>query len=793
MATSTLTVEARDGTDTLDPTYDGTVTFTSDDANAVLPADYSFTVGDGGDHTFAVTFKTAGSVTVTATDTTTSSITGTSNASEVSPGPVAALTASGYPTPTVAGVSHPLTVTAFDAFGNVATGYTGTVGLTSNDPQFTPPADHTFSAGDAGTHDFAAALKQVGTWKITATDQDHPSLKDSQSGIAVGPAAATSLAVAGFTSPASSGVADTFTVTAKDAFSNTATGYPGTVTFTSSDSAADLPADYTFVAGDNGTRTFSATLFTLGTQSITATDSATSSITGTQSAIVVGAGTLHHFVVAGFPDPTTSGASHPFTVTAKDASNNTVIGYTGTVTISTTDPLATPPGPYHFVAGDHGVHAFAMALEKVGTWSITATDGSASGSQTGITVNPGGAASLSITGAYPSTTVAGDPHNLTVTITDAAGNIATGYRGTVHFTSTDPAAVLPANHTFTSGEAGVRTFAVTFHTAGSRGYTVTDTGDSSLTDSQSGITVSPDSATTLTVTGYPDPNGIGAVGAATVTAKDQFGNVASGYTGTVHLSASPGGDATLAPDHAYTGGEAGVHVFDGISFAQPGTWTLTARDTVTASIAGSQTGITITNRAPTCTLLTVSTQENSPVDDSVGPSCSDPDDGPAPLSYSISAGPAHGAVNPFSATTGAFTYTPTTHFSGSDSFVVTVSDGDKTTLETVDVTVGSVNDPPSFTAGLDEFRLEDTAGTVTVNGWASAISPGPGESGQTVDFVVTSDLPALFSDQPAVSADGVLTYTLAPDANGVATVSVKLHDDGGTAGGGRTRARPRPS
>src|SRR5207244_416437 len=37
---------------------------------------------------------------------------------------------------------------------------------------------------------------------------------------------------------------------------------------------------------------------------------------------------------------------------------------------------------------------------------------------------------------------------------------------------------------------------------------------------------------------------------------------------------------------------------------------------------------------------------------------------------------------------------------------------------------------------------------------------------------------------PAVSASGGLTYTSAPDANGSATVSVKIHDDGGTDNGG---------
>src|SRR5262249_32049462 len=41
-----------------------------------------------------------------------------------------------------------------------------------------------------------------------------------------------------------------------------------------------------------------------------------------------------------------------------------------------------------------------------------------------------------------------------------------------------------------------------------------------------------------------------------------------------------------------------------------------------------------------------------------------------------------------------------------------------------------------------------------------------------------------FSVQPAISTSGTLTFTPAPDANGSATVTVTLKDNGGTANGG---------
>jgi hypothetical protein len=67
-----------------------------------------------------------------------------------------------------------------------------------------------------------------------------------------------------------------FTTVALDQFNNTTTGYTGTVHFTSSDTGSvTLPANYAFVAGDNGVHTFTTpALATVGAQTITATDTA---------------------------------------------------------------------------------------------------------------------------------------------------------------------------------------------------------------------------------------------------------------------------------------------------------------------------------------------------------------------------------------------------------------------------------------------------------------------------------------------------------------------------------------
>ena len=74
----------------------------------------------------------------------------------------------------------------------------------------------------------------------------------------------------------------------------------------------------------------------------------------------------------------------------------------------------------------------------------------------------------------------------------------------------------------------------------------------------------------------------------------------------------------------------------------------------------------------------------------------------------------------------------------------------------------------------------------TINPWATGISPGPAnESGQTVDFVIDSVVPSnLFTVQPTVSPSGVLTFTPNPALTGTATITLHIHDSGGTANGG---------
>jgi uncharacterized protein (TIGR03118 family) len=102
--------------------------------------------------------------------------------------------------------------------------------------------------------------------------------------------------------------------------------------------------------------------------------------------------------------------------------------------------------------------------------------------------NQGPHAATSIRSAsITSSPIMSSPNGMTLAATDASGNPATGYLGTVHLSSSDSAATLPANYTFTASDAGMRTLVnpVILRKKGQQTLAVTDTQNSPLTATDS--------------------------------------------------------------------------------------------------------------------------------------------------------------------------------------------------------------------------------------------------------------------------------------------------------------------
>ncbi len=471
-----VTVTATDSLGNAAVGYLGTVAFGSTDVQAGLPAGYTFTAADAGTHTFTATLKTAGWRTVTATD----ALNGLTGSASLTISSLAATHFAVLGGAGAVGVALPLTVAAADDFGNADRSYAGTVHFTSTDPRAVLPADATL-AGGFGT--FTVTLLTVGAQTITATDTVTASITGTSS-VTAAPPVPAAYAVSGLAAT-TAGLTQSFTVTVKDTINQVATGYRGTVYFTSTDWQAGLPLSYTFTAADAGVRTFAVTFKTSGLQSLTARDAATFGFIGRQTGIAVVAAAATQLTVSTTVDltsPLVAGTVVPVTVTARDAFGNVATTYRGKVGVTSTDPQAGLPSNTSFTAADAGVHTFAVTLKtankKPALTSISVVDTSNAtllGSLAQIDVTNGAAVSVSL--AAPSGVTVGVAFFLKVTVLDAYGNTVKNYFGTLHFANTAGPAGLPTDYTFTAADAGVHSFAVTLATAGTQTISAADLAD----------------------------------------------------------------------------------------------------------------------------------------------------------------------------------------------------------------------------------------------------------------------------------------------------------------------------
>jgi protocatechuate 3,4-dioxygenase beta subunit len=354
------------------------------------------------------------------------------------------------------------------------------------------------------------------------------------------------------------------TVTALDQNGNPEPGYRGTVSFTTSDTTAAtvLPTSYTFLASDNGVHTFSngATLVTGGFQTITAADTLNRSIAGSTQVEVLAA---THFSINA-PSTVTAGSPFSITVTALDQNGNPAPGYQGTVRFATTDSGAGAvlPPDYTFGATDGGVHTFPSAVILVtGSFQTLRAADTRNSSIAGSTqVEVLAATHFSI--SAPSSVTAGLPFSITVTALDQDGNPAPGYRGTVHFATTDGGVgvVLPPDYTFGATDGGVHTFPSTVILV--KGSFQTLTAADTLISSIAGSTQVEVLAATHFSISAPSSVTAGVPFNITVTALDRNNNPAPGYRGTVHFATTDSGaGAVLPPDYTFGATDSGVHTF----------------------------------------------------------------------------------------------------------------------------------------------------------------------------------------------------------------------------------------
>ena len=274
------------------------------------------------------------------------------------------------------------------------------------------------------------------------------------------------------------GAPASFTVSAISTDGSANTGYRGTVAFTSTDAGAVLPSSHTFTAGEAGQANFSVTFKASGAQTLSASD-ATSSLLMATANWQISAAAAADCVIDQLPAAAPAGAVLGLRVTVRDGFQNRATGFAGSVALASSDSRAQVSSAVTFdPLVDAGMHVFSARLLTEGNQSIVATPSGLPSCSAQVAVQPATTV-LSLSAGASSNASA--PVTVTVTAQDAFGNLVASYAETVHFTSTDPSAVLPPDLVFTGAEGGVKATTATFKTLGSQALTGTQASNAGVT------------------------------------------------------------------------------------------------------------------------------------------------------------------------------------------------------------------------------------------------------------------------------------------------------------------------
>ncbi|OWK42997.1 beta strand repeat-containing protein [Fimbriiglobus ruber] len=236
---------------------------------------------------------------------------------------------------------------------------------------------------------------------------------------------------------------------------------------------------------------------------------------------------------------TTSGGTVLLADLNYDGNPDVVVGNTSIVN----DQIAVLQGngdgtlqaPVYYTAGDAPGDVALADMNGDGALDIVTanSDDALTGGVSVFLNNDKPVAPTTIQVTAPANAVAGSSVLVTVAALTSTGKYASGYSGTIHFSSSDVAAGLPPDYTFTPSDLGRHTFRVTLKTAGTQTITATDTKAPALTGTGTGTVVTPNTPSVVSVvSGNNQTATVNGTFAAPLVVKvtDAYGNVVSGAT-----------------------------------------------------------------------------------------------------------------------------------------------------------------------------------------------------------------------------------------------------------------------
>ncbi len=492
-------------------------------------------------------------------------------------GPATHLVLEAASTTPAAGEADNLTVTAKDASGDTVGTYSGShslifegAGVASNgeepivvdesgvEKNFGEATEITFTEGKATV---SSAMNGVMT--LYKAEAAHIKVKEGSLNNGAGLAVTVKAAAAkNFKVPTpteqEAGVSFNVTLTAIDEYGNTATSYAGKKTIAWSEPASSpsgkapsYTASVTFTAGVGAAA--STKLYDAQTTTLKAKEG---TIEGTTGAFTVKAATAKKFTVP-TPSEQEAGVAFNVTLTAIDEWGNLATSYAGAKTLAWSNPANAPNGqaPEYptsatavtFTAGVGT--ASALKLYDAQSATLKAKEGTIEGTSAAFTVKAASASSFSL--PTPAEQTAGTAFNETVTAWDSWHNTAKSYAGAKTLAFSEPssspsgkAPVYPATVTFTSG-AG--TASIKLYDAQTTTLKITE---GAIEGTSAAFTVKAAATKKFSVP-TPVEQEAGVAFNVTLTATDEYGNLAKSYTGakTIAWSGPANSPNATAPEY----------------------------------------------------------------------------------------------------------------------------------------------------------------------------------------------------------------------------------------------------
>jgi hypothetical protein len=449
-------------------------------------------------------------------------------------------------------------VTARDALGNVATGFTGTVTLTiANNPGSGTLAGTTAVAAVAGVAAFNnLSINNVGTAYTLAASATGPTGATSAGfDVTAGAASHVVFTVQPAAATAGATITPAVQITAKDGSGNVVTTFNGDVTLSitaGTGTAGAILSGTRTVTASSGIANFTDLNIDRAGTGYTLSATAVGLSGATSGAFDITSGAATRLAFTAQPVSAAAGASlGTIVVTAQDAQGNTVSSYTGNVSVV----IGANPGSGTLsgtatVAAVGGVATFSgLSIDKSGVgYTLSVSSGALTGAtSTPFTVSAGAATALAFT-VQPSNATAGTAiaPAILVSAQDALGNAVTSFTGNVTIAiTTNPAGGVLSGTTQVAAVAGVASFSTLSIDKAANGYAVSASAAGLTGATSAPFNIGPAAATLLAFTVQPSTATTNAniSPAVKVTVRDALGNTATGFNGniTVAIGANPGG------------------------------------------------------------------------------------------------------------------------------------------------------------------------------------------------------------------------------------------------------------